>query len=754
MAVVLVIFLVIYTALTLLPLCYLDSPYRTPLSGILWRLGNSFGDFLTRVHELIRRNETLTSAILEKSVQRSAERDVRDQKALVAVAKSLTDDDELLPFIEAIPDALFSPNNWHHVRQENVKFFIPLLISADSDVNIFSRISQFMSKRYSLASQFRTRSSSACPRAIWSLAWASMDEFAQRSRLRDPNHISHYRRSVQDTILLPNVWIFFPARDTSLPSFGKDMWSALAAMRLSWLCSIRSTVDLIADLLRTDHPSGFNVTPDHELSTRFSRAIKICEDIDINKQLLLVHNLLFTNYFPSSLKEFISILRTSTQVGVVKQIERIKPYISRLRGDEPWRPIQLSILHEYLILSQQSVELTGELPFEFGRICEAIYPSSEPPIELDDNHKLLVVPDTCGPLLALKRHVAENKLNGTTDMLMKQHLKLLVSTNQPRNHERFVECRQFIQWYIIKRGDIGQQPHPTQGDWWEDFGSADLHRIGECILDDMQYPQEDEEHLTTILTTAFVLLSSAHILRTERDMFPKIFVYLHGMPLDMALKRTEGYTFFKTLLDLVLSIRLAPTTHRKRLPQDTEHFIGAGLYQDYLHLPFPDLAESRDTLVVAILSRYIDLSYESKSPLHCRGALNTALNFQKWFKASVHERSQLLFAKSISKLMHTITSGVLGPGDLVLILCDVLLFFRDRWLPGLASSADEISWDWITSLPAATIISDTILHYREPKNVTVPDIYRQLKADGDAARGKLLTHCQQILPMPKSSHEG
>ncbi|KAF5333827.1 hypothetical protein D9758_015229 [Tetrapyrgos nigripes] len=142
---VLGIFLLIYTALTVIPLVWLNAPYRTPLSGALWRLGNAFGSFLARKHDLDHcQDATLSEALLEKSLQGTSE---RDRQALVFTMQSLTDDDELLPMIEAIQDVLYYDSQYgFYIRRANVDLIMPLIMSDDPEVNIISRITQYLKR--------------------------------------------------------------------------------------------------------------------------------------------------------------------------------------------------------------------------------------------------------------------------------------------------------------------------------------------------------------------------------------------------------------------------------------------------------------------------------------------------------------------------------------------------------------------------------------------------------------------------------
>ncbi|KAF8189561.1 hypothetical protein K438DRAFT_1936036 [Mycena galopus ATCC 62051] len=100
----------VYTILTFHPLLYLDSPYRTPLSGLFWPL----------FHQLERRwrrrpdgstqtvaDEPILDAIIREAIEPSEAMSSRDGKALLWTVRSLSDEVELEPFVQAIPRTLW-----------------------------------------------------------------------------------------------------------------------------------------------------------------------------------------------------------------------------------------------------------------------------------------------------------------------------------------------------------------------------------------------------------------------------------------------------------------------------------------------------------------------------------------------------------------------------------------------------------------------------------------------------------------------
>ncbi|KAJ7451222.1 hypothetical protein B0H11DRAFT_1821906 [Mycena galericulata] len=119
----------IYAILTLLPLLYIDCPYRTPLSGTFWRLlqrAKSAWNYhrsisLASASPTSFQDQSMVAAMARNATDFSVQRSVRDYRALVWTVKSLGDDIELEPFVEAISDLLwgyFGPRHTYsgHIR--------------------------------------------------------------------------------------------------------------------------------------------------------------------------------------------------------------------------------------------------------------------------------------------------------------------------------------------------------------------------------------------------------------------------------------------------------------------------------------------------------------------------------------------------------------------------------------------------------------------------------------------------------------
>ncbi|KAJ6550274.1 hypothetical protein B0H19DRAFT_1265116 [Mycena capillaripes] len=163
---------VVYIILTILPLLYFDCPYRTPLSGGLWSTvqilqslfmpSNNNGRSHASASEVSMVDVMGTLAVLK-----SEQRDERDHRALCWTVRSLADDEELEPFVEGIPDVLWSSHGRRSGYDEHLKVLLH-----DPEVRLLHRLENFLrgcdSDLLSPETQFRRRV--AVLKALWAIA--------------------------------------------------------------------------------------------------------------------------------------------------------------------------------------------------------------------------------------------------------------------------------------------------------------------------------------------------------------------------------------------------------------------------------------------------------------------------------------------------------------------------------------------------------------------------------------------------------
>ncbi|KAJ7486987.1 hypothetical protein FB451DRAFT_775679 [Mycena latifolia] len=202
----------IYSLLTIFPLLYLDCPYRTPLSGAFWRLQRDFMASLRRwdangpgkpKEELPENQETMVESVFCRAINYSEERLARDKQALCWTVKSLADDVELEPFVEAIPDVLWGLKKRRYVYDDYIRNLID-----HPDVRLLGRMQSFYDSCASglLPSDTLKRRNTFAYKALWTIGSLSapggsseqaLPQLYTKWSLRDESdpEIAHYRTS-------------------------------------------------------------------------------------------------------------------------------------------------------------------------------------------------------------------------------------------------------------------------------------------------------------------------------------------------------------------------------------------------------------------------------------------------------------------------------------------------------------------------------------------------------------------------------
>ncbi|KAJ7094785.1 hypothetical protein C8R44DRAFT_890213 [Mycena epipterygia] len=222
----------VYSALTLLPLIYLDCPYRTPLSGTLWRLGNALRQRWNRnrpgggqIADTVPRPQPdgIVEAIYRQATEQSADRTSRDLRALVWTVKSLTADEELEPFVESISDILWSPEGRRTVYDVHISTLI-----YHPDVQLWARIEGLLQSCNSglLSAEAKTRRHIICYTALWSMASLLIDYAGDSS---------------PDLDFLPDLSLVHKSIQND-PCVEHYAASARALIRWRWFCAFKNKI--------------------------------------------------------------------------------------------------------------------------------------------------------------------------------------------------------------------------------------------------------------------------------------------------------------------------------------------------------------------------------------------------------------------------------------------------------------------------------------------------------------------------------
>ncbi|KAJ7762176.1 hypothetical protein B0H16DRAFT_1368987 [Mycena metata] len=173
--VILTTVVLVYATLTLLPLFHPDCPYRTPLSGGFWQLLRVLQTLLHHhpVSMVFPRDKAMVDSVFHQATKPSDERSSRDGKALVWTLKSLTDDLELEPFIEAIPDVLWRTSERRRQYDGHIHHLIE---NPGSD--LLGRIQGFQQGCNSdvIPTEVAKHRKISCYKAIWALGSLSTPE--------------------------------------------------------------------------------------------------------------------------------------------------------------------------------------------------------------------------------------------------------------------------------------------------------------------------------------------------------------------------------------------------------------------------------------------------------------------------------------------------------------------------------------------------------------------------------------------------
>ncbi|KAJ7217584.1 hypothetical protein B0H12DRAFT_1153678 [Mycena haematopus] len=195
---ILAIVTTIYGILTLLPLQYLECPYRTPLSNLFWRIwrgipsrqleadpdvesGTSHHSGTVQTSPV--RKETMVEATIRIALEPCSDLRERERNALVWTVKSLTEDDEFLQFVDVIPDL---GRQYQHYIQS---------LARHPNVQLVNRLNSLLQNSYYRApdgSQWEPsgqfgRRFVACCKALWAIASLSYEGHSNTEAL----HFGH-----------------------------------------------------------------------------------------------------------------------------------------------------------------------------------------------------------------------------------------------------------------------------------------------------------------------------------------------------------------------------------------------------------------------------------------------------------------------------------------------------------------------------------------------------------------------------------
>ncbi|KAF5345929.1 hypothetical protein D9758_011453 [Tetrapyrgos nigripes] len=351
MACVLFIFVLVYSALTVLPLLSLDTPYRTPVSDLLWRLGNGFA---LRKHGLAG-DLSLTEAMVEKSLHKSPD---RDRQCMEFTMKSLNHDTELVPMFEAVSDALASPQA-SGVRLENFGIIAPLIQSPNLENNMISRIHNFISTSGSLAGdpQHRVRNMQLCLYTLNSFAWLVIRHGVENAG----SDYSQY----------PIFWFQHDLLGLlySSPSLPRDyLISTIAVLRTSRVQGFRRCIERMSKALSSPMANTERLREVRSIFTYLSR-----KDIDWTSEKFTYH----FDQLGSTLQS--ACTPSMTEIQATALVQQVQQHLTELMDMGRWKAALISVLSQFL----SEATGAGLVPVEMDMTFTLIH-SSIPMLEVFD----------------------------------------------------------------------------------------------------------------------------------------------------------------------------------------------------------------------------------------------------------------------------------------------------------------------------------------------------------------------------------
>ncbi|KAJ7216956.1 hypothetical protein B0H12DRAFT_1153851 [Mycena haematopus] len=250
-AVLLAIIVILYGCMTVLPLIEFDCPYKTPLSNMLWNIRRYF---LRQLSSCQSKQEpenqslhlsSMVNAMIDKATVRSIPREKRDTRALEWTMKSLADDDELEPFVEGIPSAIWGPQGR---RRKYDNLIRGLLINPQ--VLLGSRIEHLMLSCESglLEPSVKSRREISCLKAIWCLGMMS-EKGKDRDPFKDPDPLEPPPPDPVQPLNFLQGLRFLPPKS---PSTARYLPSIAALADWNNLCSLYGHVKKVATSLQRE----------------------------------------------------------------------------------------------------------------------------------------------------------------------------------------------------------------------------------------------------------------------------------------------------------------------------------------------------------------------------------------------------------------------------------------------------------------------------------------------------------------------
>ncbi|KAK7462773.1 hypothetical protein VKT23_007357 [Stygiomarasmius scandens] len=674
MACVLVTYTLVYTALSCIPLVYLDAPYRTPVSDLIWRLGNMLHGFLLRRHNLPD-DLSLTEAVLEASLKHSSD---RDKLCMKYAMKTLNHDSELLPMFEAIPEAVISSRN--SVRLANLSVIAPLLQSPDAEENIICRITNFISiSGLSADPVQQEKNMQISLKALWSLARLVTQHFAQNSR----SAILDTRLFWFDRNLLSVL-----AYSGSAP---KDyLISTLALVQTSRLQTLKYCIDAAADKLFLPR-----ISAQQQLrTTRDVLESVSLDDIQWNSEL-------FKHHF----RQLDNILKDVSASGnrASELLEQARRHVSELQNPSRWKAALVAIIGNFL----SSAAKAGSSPFEMD-LTHTLISSSIPGIAVFDQ-SIEIANDEAGASYAIQ-NISTDSISVSPE-LFSHALRLLCSTRQGLTVS---EYRRIVVSYMYNL-EVDQISHLLQRD-------SECY-LEQCLLQDLYGVRAiHPTRCVTAIGNVYVGLGSKTPLVSPRlcTFAKQVFEYMPVASTTFtcarwwnSMRACTEWILCKDILTRVGDLLHDPKSSSSNETLNLIQILGQWLLPDLhvLRSPPPETADKHEhekwsedlqtyvmSMTLSIISKFIHICTEDTSSIFVDWYW-----MQYWvsnYSGQIPDTVQREFAKSVHKFV------CLAPWNHPKDSLTFTTFHERIWRVNIES------WCWITDVQSARMLVEAIMIHK------------------------------------------
>ncbi|KAJ7182308.1 hypothetical protein C8R43DRAFT_966736 [Mycena crocata] len=349
---VLAVFFLLYAALTLSPIITLDSPYRTPVSHLLWNI-------LHKLHPSVLSHTTSASTMNEAVVAVALQHtEARDRLAFAWTLESLTDDYEFLPFLEAIPEAIHGAKGFHLL---NDYLFIPLLNGLAPDKrSLGDRITEVIARCRKLVPEdpLRQRGLVAGLKAVWALGMIS----SRTGELFDHEERLWFDDKTRDAIRGPEDYGGRVIQGTDWPYHLSE--AATVSVHHSSANNLRNYIANLA-LIAAEEDT---VDGHHDFAASINTIIYRFQDLGGVRDI------------PEALSGHLDALVKWPETTSRKKME-LCTILRAMTHDAIWLELKVTILCRFLVRSAYLVGVGVSLPHEYLHTCQRIVPRV--PIILD-----------------------------------------------------------------------------------------------------------------------------------------------------------------------------------------------------------------------------------------------------------------------------------------------------------------------------------------------------------------------------------